>query len=129
MTLIHQAVQVPVYANWGRWVANCPVCESAEHVYANETAVQCNPAASGCGIMLELVWPTFREGVERLLMMRPAPKTRNWLPGESLHDLLAENVEHGIGPLEPGQDMLIIGDTITRDTLPTRFPLRQIGGQ
>lgn len=35
-------------------------------------------------------------GVERVLMMRPDPSTRNWFPGETLIDLMRENGEHGI---------------------------------
>jgi hypothetical protein len=29
-------------------------------------------------------------------MMRPDPTTRNWFPGETLHDLMFENASHGI---------------------------------
>lgn len=68
-----------------------------------------------------------RRGIERLLMMRPIPYTRNWLPGETLTDLLAENIEHGIGPSEPGQEMAIVGDQITTDSLPRPKRRLQIG--
>jgi hypothetical protein len=64
-------------------------------------------------------------GVERLLTFRPDVTTRNWVPGETLHDLLAENVAHGIGP-DVGESMTIIGDKITADTLPAargRLPI------
>lgn len=48
--------------------------------------------------MTEVIWPSIDmvNGVERLLMMRPDPSTRNWHPGETLHDLMWENGEHGI---------------------------------
>jgi hypothetical protein len=35
-----------------------------------------------------------------LLRRRPEAPTRNWEPGETLEDLLAENVAHGLLPLE-----------------------------
>jgi hypothetical protein len=50
----------------------------------------------GCGEEADVVWPADPAAIEMLLMMRPVPRTRNWLPGESLEDLLGENLAHGI---------------------------------
>ena len=51
-----------------------------------------------CGTVTEVIWPSeaMMAGVERILMMRPDPTKRNWWPGETLHDLIAENAEHGL---------------------------------
>lgn len=91
-----------VYANWGRWVVMCasPFCTGAMQVYSGQMFVACGD----CGWPIEeLIWPVDPEGVETILLMRPDEKTRNWHPGETLQDLLAENVEHGILPkgIEP----------------------------
>lgn len=57
------------------------------------------------------------KGVERLLMMRPDPSTRNWVPGETLHDLMFENAEHGVlddprfgVDAAPGDSLMILDD-------------------
>lgn len=113
---------VDAVANWGRWVAHCPICPSALAVQ-HGGLVTCRE----CGTDYEVAFPAFAVAVERLLLMRPDVTTRNWLPGETLHDLLAENVEHGIGPTEPGQEIAILDDCITLDTLPASTARRQIG--
>jgi len=63
-------------------------------------------------------------GVERILMMRPDPSTRNWVPGETLQDLMWENGQHGIlNQFEPyavpGLSLFSVDeDRIRRDSLP-----------
>lgn len=79
-------------------------------------------------------------GVERLLMMRPDPSTRNWFPGETLVDLTYENGAHGIFDnlaergvsAAVGEMVLAVDqDQIRVDALPALKPrVRQaIGGQ
>lgn len=111
-----------VYA--GDWIADCPVCNSAAKREVDDPVWTCQD----CDTAHEVVWPSqeMRYGVARLLMLRPVRHNRNWFPWETLHDLLAENVAHGIGPAE-GEAMSIIGGTITLDTLPPPRRLRQIG--
>jgi len=94
-----------VIANWGRWVVNCasPACASAMQVWPGQEWVRCADCAT---LAADLIWPADPDGIEILLSMRPAEWNRNWLPGETLEDLLVENVAHGIFPpaveLEPG---------------------------
>jgi hypothetical protein len=38
-----------------------------------------------------------RQAIEAALRVRPDPTTRNWLPGETVADLLRENAEHDVG--------------------------------
>ncbi len=84
----------------GRWVIDCP-CWGAQ--YACRTDHRhfcpdcCNRDAGGGWV--PVIWPApFEvELIEALLLARPDPATRNWIPGESAADLQAENVEHGIG--------------------------------
>jgi hypothetical protein len=68
-------------------------------------------------------------GVERLLMMRPDPSTRNWFPGETLGDLMMENGAHGIfdhlGHLAvtPGVSLFTVEEERIRvDNLPALKP-------
>lgn len=85
-----------------------------------------------CGTDVEVIWPpeTVVQGVERLLSLRPDVSTRNWWPGETLHDLLADNMAHGvIAPDSDGPIMAIVGDRIELDTLPASRTREAIGGR
>lgn len=88
---------VYVEANWGRWVARCPrqPCTNAVQVWASDATFTCS-GIGGCGWTADLVWPPDPEAIEMLLTMRPVPRTRNWVVGESLEDLIAENALHGV---------------------------------
>jgi hypothetical protein len=128
------AVAGVVYAeaNWGRWVGRCNgrYCFSAMQLTRFQPVFRC----ADCGTGADVVWPPFVEDAERLLMMRPDPRTRNWLPGEDLHDLLAENMVHGVlaDALEGhpgGPVMAIVGDRITHNALPSARESLAIGGQ
>lgn len=100
-----------VFANHGRWVARCPrpqwlggPCRNAEHYGVH--AVTGRPGGltddaflcSRCGVEARAEWPQDRYEIARVLMERPVPETRNWLPGETVLHLQAENIEHGILP-------------------------------
>lgn len=97
-----------VRANWGRWVADCPApwCLSAMQVWAGDRHTVCRD----CGTPIpDLIWPADPEGVEALLSQRPAVWTQNWHPGETLHDLLAENLQHGImPPIDPDVSQMLM---------------------
>jgi hypothetical protein len=79
----------------------------------------CRIEFGGCGLTCPADWPPNVADIEALVMPRPVPATRNWLPGETMLDLLAENIEHGIVPtaaLEGGPTrklLEIIGDEVT----------------
>lgn len=68
------------YANWGRWVADCPVdgCHDARELAPGAAAMVCvNGHAS------TIRWPGDPASVAAItaaLEERPEPKTRNWLP-------------------------------------------------
>lgn len=121
------SLRAPVLARAyaGHWIADCPRCAYAVALRFGSPVFDCRD----CGLGVEVRWPseTMRHGIERLLMLRPVPATRNWLPGETLHDLLVENVRHGVGPTDIGQRIAIVGDDITQDTLPRPKRRLQIG--
>jgi hypothetical protein len=114
------------YLNHGRWVAHCPRpgCTNAEGFgridggpVGGLTAgcFECRADFGGCGLICGVVWPPEIAYIEQLVMCRPAPVTRNWLPGETLHDLLRENLLHGLAP----NDELEIGGSTAIGRLPS----------
>lgn len=86
-------------ANWGRWIAKCPGpwCDNAMGLERDQAVFVC-AGPDSCGFTTDIVWPPDPAAIELLLGMRPANKVRNWVPGESLEDLLAENAVHGFLP-------------------------------
>lgn len=116
-----------MYANRGRWVADCFYCDQAAQLGRFDAGFIC----ADCRRPVAAVWPSedMVHGIERLLLMRPSPKNQNWLPHETLHDLLAENAEHGVLALdaaEPGPLLTILGDRVTADVLPVLNPRREL---
>lgn len=112
--------EVEARVNWGRWVADCPRCPSAD------IAIPGQPfKCANCGAKADIIWPSgeMRFGVERLLLMRPDPSKQNWEPGETLLDLMAENALHGIFDFPEGYDvastaLVVEAERIRMDTLP-----------
>jgi len=95
-------------ANWGRWIVDCPRCSSALQIDPEWGWINYHKQTHhdreffecwDCGITAEIEWPPDEMifSAERLLMMRPDPKNRNFDPKtETLNDLMWENGEHGI---------------------------------
>ena len=77
------------YYNWGRWVVDCP-CGSALAV--SESGVE---VCRECRTLLTVVIPDYAADIERVCAYRE-PRYRNWLPGETVETLEAENVAHGV---------------------------------
>lgn len=103
-------------ANWGRWVVRCPRCPSALDGVPGDPAFRCWE----CGATAAVDWPPEATvaGVERLLLMRPDVTTRNWLPGETLIDLVVENAAHGIWDTDTPGELTVDDGRIRVDTLP-----------
>ena len=89
------------FANWGKWKARCPRpgCTNAMALDSDQLVFACLGPDS-CGIEAPVVWPPDPQAIEEILAMRPLTINQNWLPGETLEDLLAENAEHGCLPPE-----------------------------
>jgi len=122
--------RTPAALNWSRWIARCPApyCRGAAALdYGQTTAVCLEP---WCGAVADVVWPANLPDIEYLVALRPDPTTRNWEPGETIHDLLADNMLHGIvppGPLDGGPLLALLGDRIVGGTaLPAGFQPRSI---
>lgn len=81
------------FINGGKWVVLCD-CGDAPMASPAWDIARC----FNCGaIYRSLAWPAEREAIEAALLDRPQAITRSWLAGESLADLQAQNVEHGLG--------------------------------
>lgn len=88
--------------NWGRWIVDCgsQFCTSALQLVPGTPIMRC----WDCGWVTEqIVWPDAADMIETILMMRPLEWTRNWEPGETVADLIAENLQHGI--IRPPADL------------------------
>jgi hypothetical protein len=101
---------VDVYVSHGRWVADCP-CGGGMVGSPELEEVAC----TDCATLYRVRFPDERERqqIEALLIARPHKKNRNWRPGESVEDLRADNVQHGIPPLFLGgavSEWLLGGD-------------------
>jgi hypothetical protein len=98
----------------GQWAARCPRpdCANAMPLIAGQDIFVCD-SLGGCGFVADIVWPPDPQAIEAILMMRPVFTTRNWLLGETLEDLLAENAAHGCLPPEmltaaPGERPILL---------------------
>lgn len=87
----------------GRWVIRCPTCNLHEPAHTPAGArvelfrcSRCHNSAAGRR-PFQVLWPSREQAgrISRILGCRPDPQTRNWVPGESLHMLCAENIQHG----------------------------------
>lgn len=85
-------------ANHGRWIVECPDCNDAQFACPDDRRFMCGNCANAVvgGFWRPVVWPKDRAKVEELLMARPDPTTRNWLPHETVAQLKAENKERGL---------------------------------
>lgn len=84
-----------VYANEGRWIAECPACHGAQLACFEDQRFMCNECGNLAvgGLWRALEWPAARVSIEAVLEARPTVN-QNWLPGETLAELKAENALH-----------------------------------
>ena len=81
----------PVFSriNENRWIADCAECRGAEFVIEGQPFI-----CASCGAVSVVTWPAETEEIEQVLDKRLNPLNRNWMPGETVDDLLRENSEH-----------------------------------
>lgn len=79
---------ITAYANDGRWVADCPNCNSGISLQREWESACC----FGCGVSYkadQIDWPEEFDAIEDELMKRPM-KNQNWYPHETVADLVTE---------------------------------------
>lgn len=97
-----------------RWIAQCPVCSSWEHHTIDDKGrpftfivgrlsyfgglLAGELRCSMCYGVSSVEWPpkAMRRRIVEVTRRRPNPITRSWNPGQSITDLEAENVAHGV---------------------------------
>lgn len=79
--------------NHSRWVVECPFCNGAELGDPEDPRFFClscyNKQAGGNYIPVQ--YPNDYIEIEHVLMSRTNPSTRNWLPHETIANLIAES--------------------------------------
>lgn len=83
---------IKVYANHGRWIAECPDCGDAQLAAREDRRFMCVGCANVAvgGVWRPVTWPRNLEALEEILDARPSHLNRNWSPGETIADLIAE---------------------------------------
>lgn len=87
-----KAQHAPTRVNWGRWVFDCPACGGSGTATPQIATVIC---FDPCAAEYVADFPQDRDEIERLLMLRPDERNRNWA-GESVEQLARENQHHGV---------------------------------
>lgn len=89
---------------YGRWLVDCPVCRGANDVDPAEAVYLCSscywpgifrPDRIVPAHFAAVEFPGERAEIERLLLKRPYIRNRNWNPGETIADLVLQNLENG----------------------------------
>src|SRR5215210_1407773 len=100
-TELHEASATPpAYVNHGKWIVQCPCAEGTPQGPNHPAA---DPEwrlaiCLDCGALYQPEFPHDIERIEAALLRRPDRLNRNFRPqdGETVADLLSENIAHGI---------------------------------
>ena len=82
-----------------KWVAQCPGCETDfQYIWLDNPLYMCSICwnATTGGIYRAVTLPEGVKEITYLLEKRPVLATRNWLPGQVIEELEAENAENGV---------------------------------
>lgn len=105
---LRRRVRAVARVNHGRWIADCPDpdCGGASFISFDNPFFFCCECRNGRVdhdlIPVEVPKPGLRGEIEDYLRARPVPRTRNWLPGESMVELRDENRAHNVLLLKEG---------------------------
>ena len=87
----------------GRWLADCANCPGAENVTADDPVMFCFSCGNShlAGKLAPLQFPDMntRHAIERILDKRPR-QNQNWTFAETVADLAADNIAHGLPPVD-----------------------------
>lgn len=87
------------YINHGRWLVDCPSLDGGATLVSKKNPVFWCPYCGNDdneGLWYKVVFPDDAGGIELELLKRPTSK-QNWVAGETLRDLRAENAARGLG--------------------------------
>lgn len=131
--------------NHGHWIASCDCGAPADKIPTPGGVVffdrplvwcvRCQNGGTGRGWRpVTVPSPEWRAAVENVLGYRPDVTTRNWEPGETVAQLVAENVAHGIpvpaadpppAPADPTRDQAPWPSAAARAVLAALKPRRR----
>jgi len=85
-------IAIHVYANHGRWVVECPDCCGAQIASAVDYRFMCTVCANVAveGLWRSVIWPEEYAEIDEALCCRENTANQNWVPGETLEELKAE---------------------------------------
>lgn len=93
------SVKLQVMCRQGRWIVQCPGCKAAQKASTGVPMFYCdvcrNPGTDPPHLRVHVEWPEDWEAIDAVLDCRPARAFQNWLPGETLADIVAENEAAG----------------------------------
>lgn len=89
---------LPAFIAQDRWVVDCPCGGNRSMVWGETPLLMCPACWNGLALGR---WRTVRFPLEAAeivaaLNARPLPRSRNWIPTETVADLLAENEREGL---------------------------------
>ena len=89
---------LPAVVDANRWIVHCPTCNGAEFAWTTMPLFMCVTCWNGDNnhYFRPVNFPRNKAAIERVLMARPNPTNRNWLPGEGVPFLEFENEAHGL---------------------------------
>tara|TARA_Y100000310_G_scaffold46368_1_gene43059 strand:+ start:628 stop:1053 length:426 start_codon:yes stop_codon:yes gene_type:complete len=99
------AGEVAARINHGRWLVDCPGCNSALVIDLSQPAFMCVECGNNHNNQkwLRVITPRNRKAIEAELLKRPMngrnpaeAVNRNWEPGETVAMLKQENTDHGV---------------------------------
>jgi hypothetical protein len=86
---------VPAFISANRWIVLCPHCRGGISCLPDWDAACCFE----CGAVLDAIsFPENYADIEATLLERPGLYNRNYMIGETLRDLVRDNLEHGFPP-------------------------------
>lgn len=90
--------KVLAYVNHGRWLCDCPGCNTGWQVQIETPLVLYDAKARvqqrcKCGYELAVQFPAEYEAINEALAERRLAVNRNWYPHETVIDLLAQTLE------------------------------------
>lgn len=77
----------------GRWIALCPNCQTGARTHPDWRMGCCGEC--GC-VFRNVVFPPDADAIVAALLKRSVRANHNWLPPETLADILRENAEHEV---------------------------------
>jgi hypothetical protein len=91
---------LPAVVDANRWIVHCPTCNGAEFAWKSVHLFMCATCWNGANAtpytFRPVSFPPRMKAIERVLMARPVPASRNWSPGETVSNLESENEAHGL---------------------------------